>query len=112
MDEYELDRRVTKAVEDIISEIKIPHNILTYAIEPDVDDKYSIPFFVEVNGTFGLIHYFLDVYTYDEDITIKFIFDSVSFRDDEINDENTFKTIVEGINAILDTIDTDMEIYI
>lgn len=112
MDTYELDRRVTKAVESIISEIPISHNILTYAIEPDIDDRYSIPIFIEVNDNFALIHYFVDVIVSEGTTSIRFQFDSISFHNDEIYDEDDAMVIVKSLNTVLNTIFTGTEIYI
>lgn len=112
MNDYELDRYVTNAIEDIISRIQAPANVLSYAVEPDIDDRYSIPFFIEVKDTYFLLHYFAYVNTSGEDITIKFQFDAASFHDSEDSDVNDFKLIAEGMNAVLDAIDTNNEIYI
>ena len=112
MNEYELDRYVTKAIENIISRIQAPANVLSYAVEPYTDYCYSVPFFIEVGDTFALISYLVDVITSGENISLKFKFDGVSFHDDEIKDIDTLKTILEGMQAVLDTIDTDNEIYI
>lgn len=112
MNEYELDRYVTNAIEDIISRIQAPANVLSYAVEPNIDDRYSIPFFIEVKNTYFLLHYFVYVTISGEDISIQFKFDAASFHDSGDSDVNDFKLIAEGMNAVLDAIDVDNEIYI
>ena len=112
MDTYELDRYITKAIEDIIGRIQAPSNVISYAIEPDINDRYSIPFFIEVKDTYFLLHYFAYVTTSGEDISIQFKFDAASFHDSGTSDVNDFKLIAEGMNAVLNAIDVDNEIYI
>lgn len=112
MDAYELDRLVTNAIEGIVAEIQIPHTILNYAIEPYIDNMYSLPFFIEVGDSTTLIHYLADVTVSGEDISIKFRFDGMSSNADSIHDVADLRLIVDCIDAILDIIDTDNEIYI
>jgi len=112
MDAYELDRVVTDAIDNIIQQIHVSHNILEYAVEPNADFQYSVPLFIDSGNGSVLIHYLVDVDDSDAGISLRFQFDRVSFLNDEISNESDFIAIMDCINTILNTIDTNNEIYI
>ena len=112
MDAYELDRLVTNAIEDIIKQIRVSNDILEYAVEPSDDYEYSVPLFLDSGEASILIHYLVHVDAVGDDISLKFQFDGTLFRNTEINNESDFIAVMDCVNTILNTIDTDNEIYI
>ena len=113
MDYYELDRRVTNAIDEIIQQLRISANVLEYAVEPESDNyEYSIPLFLDSGEASILIHYLVYVNTSGDNISLKFKFDGVLFRNEEINSESDFIAVMDCVNTILNTIDTTNEIYI
>ena len=112
MDAYELDRVITNAIDNIIKQIHVSHNLLEYAVEPADDFEYSVPLFIDSGDASILIHYLVDVDNSGEGISLRFRFDGVLFQNDEIANESDFIAIMDCVNTILNTIDTNNEIYI
>ena len=84
MDAYELDRVVTNTIDNIIKQIRVSHNILEYAVEPDIDGRYSVPLFIDSGDASVLIHYLVDVDDLGGDISFRFQFDGVLFQNNEM----------------------------
>ena len=112
MDAYELDRIVTNAIDNIIKQIRVSNDILEYAVEPADDYEYSVPLFIDSGDASILIHYLVYVNALGDNISLKFQFDGVLFENAEINNESDFITVIDCVDTILNTIDTDNEIYI
>lgn len=112
MDAYELNRVITNAIDNIIQQIRVSCDLLEYAVESAGDFEYSVPLFIDSGDASVRIHYLVDVDESAEGIFLKFRFDGALFHNDEITNESDFITIMDCINTILNTIDTNNEIYI
>lgn len=112
MNKHYLDTVITDAIDNIIQQIHVSHNVLEYTVEPTDDFEYSVSLFIDSGNASVLIHYLAYANFIGDNMSLKFQFDYVLFRNAEIDTEDDFIAVIDCVNNILNTIDTDNEIYI